>query len=541
MSAPGRGRWAVAALCCSVAAAAFAGESTFLIRYRSAANVYLDGGAAQGLTVGDRLTVAHEGKTSAELEVVFLAEQSASCRVISETRPVGAGDSALLVRPAARAPAPQPGPPSPPPQVPAPTEPAVPAAPPEPTARSLAQCRGSIALGYSRGWDWTLAARGFEQRMARLDVSAWEIGGQPLTFNLRFRGRQDERARSFGSLASRPRRDDRLYELSLRYEPPSGGFDLELGRIGAAQFSSIGYLDGALARVRLTGPLQLGGFFGRRAEPSGLDGLQQGRKYGGFLRLAPPGRYAGGYELILAGVREFAGPEVSREFLALESRFGSGGRLSFYERAELDVNRGWREPLSGRRYQLSNLALSANLHFAANGSFLLSYDNRTNYRSSENRTVPQAIFDDFLQQGLRAQVYLGPPRGLSATLNGGIRLRQREAERAYSYGGGLRHGDLFGTELTLSADYAGFSNRYTAGYLISATTGRHFGNGHYLDVGYGRSVYRVTTGESRSAQWLRLAGRLQLPRGLYCVGDFQYDRGDDLDGPRALVELGYQF
>lgn len=529
-------QWIGAVLLALTAAPAAAREPAFLVRYRSAANAYLDGGAAQGLALGDRLVVVSNGQTSAELEVVFLADQSASCRIISEAASVRAGDTATLVTrtPRAAVPAAEPETPAPPPAR------AMAGAEPRP-ASPLARLRGSLSLGYSRGWDRTPAALGFEQRTARLDLSAWEIGGQPLTLNLRFRGREDASARSLGPPAPRFQRDDRLYELSIRYEPPSQRFDLEVGRVGASQYSGIGYLDGGLARVRIGGSVQLGGFFGQRTELGGLGQQAPGRKYGGLVRLAPAGRYAGGSELLLAGVREFAGSEVSREYLALESRFGSGRRFSLYERAELDVNRGWRQALSGRRYQLSNLALSANLRFAAASSFLLSYDNRTNYRSHLNRTIPQAIFDDFLQQGLRASLYLGRPRGLSASVNGGIRLRERETVHAYSYGGGLRHGDLFGTEVSLAVDYAGFSNRFSDGHLLTATTGRLFGRGHYLDVGYGHSLYHVVTGERRAAQWLRLSGRLQMPGGLYCVGDFQYDKGDDLDGPRGLLEFGYQF
>lgn len=536
---PRRWVWALAALL-ALAPDARAGEPGFLVKYRSAANVYLDGGKARGLAIGDRLIVASNGATTAELEVVFIADESASCRVVSEKWPVRAGDTATLINKTAAAPEPE-------------VEPEAADAEPEAAAATgakrrartgpWARVRGVFSLGYSRSWDETPAALDFEQRTARLDFSVWDIGGQPLTFNVRFRTRQDARARSLSAFTPRTQRDDRLYEMSFRYEPPSERVGFEAGRIGASHFSSVGYLDGALGRLRLGGPLQLGGFFGQRAEFDGSGAEVSGLKYGGFVRLAPAGRYAGGaYEMILAGVREFAGSEVSREYLSLESRFGSGRRFSAYERAELDVNRGWREDLAGRRYQLSNLAVSANLRFSAAGSFVLSYDNRKNYRTYQNRTIPQTIFDDFLQQGLRANLYVGRPSGLNLSLNSGVRFQEQQAENAYSYGGGMRHGSLFGSDVSLGFDYSGFQNRYTDGHLLTAQTGKHFGGGHYADLGYGHSLYRViATGDRRKTEWLRLSGRAQLFRGFYCVGDFEYDRGDDIKGPRGLFELGYQF
>ncbi|HEY6555245.1 MAG TPA: hypothetical protein VI669_17945, partial [Vicinamibacteria bacterium] len=84
----------IAALLLTPTLGAAAGYS---VKYRSAANVYLDAGRAQGLIVGDRLRVVAGDATVAELEVLFAAEQSASCRVVSETRPVRAGDKAVLV------------------------------------------------------------------------------------------------------------------------------------------------------------------------------------------------------------------------------------------------------------------------------------------------------------------------------------------------------------------------------------------------------------------------------------------------------------
>ena len=46
---------------------------------------------------------------------------------------------------------------------------------------------------------------------------------------------------------------------------------------------------------------------------------------------------------MLAFVRENADGDVSREYLSLESRFGNGSRWSLFQRAELDLNTGWRQ------------------------------------------------------------------------------------------------------------------------------------------------------------------------------------------------------
>jgi hypothetical protein len=528
-------------------ALARAADPTLTVKYRTAAAIYVDGGKAEGLQLGDRLAVVSGADQVAELEIVYLAEHSASCQVVSEKRTVRAGDRvARLPRadePAAPAPAVIPAPtptPTPPPPGLGTTPPplATPKAP-------LARVRGGVSYGLYRVWDGSEAQFDFQQRTGRADLSAWDIGGRPLLFNLRFRSRQDVRTRGLATRTPTDRRDDRLYELSLRYQPPDEKLAFEVGRIGASNFVGIGYLDGALAEVRIgSSPARVGGFFGRRAELDNLDLDAPGLKYGGFLRLVPGGRYSrGNYEAVVAVAKETADGEVSRDYLSLETRFGSGRRFSFSQYGELDLNRGWRKDLSGSSYQISNLSLAATFRANRSSSFVLSYDGRRNYRYYLNRGVPEDVFDDLLHQGLRASVFASQRQGFSVGAGGGVRLKNdRDPVNAYSANLSLRHQNVFASQISLGVDGVGFQNAYTDGLLATVQAGRAFARGHYVDLSYGRSAYRTkTTSDTRVTEWLRLSGRLQLVRGFYLVGDFEYDRGADLKGPRAFLEAGYQF
>lgn len=562
-------RAAALALAFALLAVSASAAGTLSVKYRSAANIYLDGGRAQGLAIGDRLLVLSGQKTVAELEVVFVAEQSASCRVVSETRTVRAGDAVVPAKkgttkgatadaaPEASAPA----------STPAPTPTAggvtVPApvtsgtgltAPRVGSGRSApapwGRARGGVSFGYYKVTDDTSSAFDFEQRTARADVTLSDLGGRPLTLTTRFRSRQDVRARTLSSFGGTDRRQDRLYELALRYEPPDERLVFEVGRIGVSRFVGVGYLDGALVRVGLLPALQIGAFGGRRADVDGL-GLQgSGKKYGGFLRLAPGGRWSRSYEAQLAVVREFAEGDVSREYVSLESRFGSGSRWSVFQRAEVDLNRGWRQTLAAQQYQLSNFSLAANLRLSQAASASLAYDSRRNYRTFVNRSVPENVFDSLLHQGLRANLYLGRGNGWSGSLGGGVRLRENDQKNAWSGSASLRRGALFGRDVYFGLDGSGFTGAFGDGLLGSGRVGKRFTAGHNLELSYTRSLYRATpTGlgaasavrTQRVTQWLRLSGRAELGRGLYLVGDLEFDRGDDLQGTRALFELGYRF
>jgi hypothetical protein len=521
------------------------------VRYRSAANVYLDAGRAAGLGVGDRLRVVAGKEAVGELEVVYVAEKSASCKIVSETRPVRAGDAAVLLTRASAPTTVAPGTPAAPPAA-APAASPIPAPPVAsgPSSRApWARVRGSASIGYYRSWDQTESNYDFEERTARLDLGVYDMGGQPLSFTLRGRSRKDVRDRALSDRTPQDERTDRLYEVALRYEPPSDKVGFEAGRIGLYRFVGIGYLDGALARYRPAREVQVGAFAGRVADVDGLGFNGTGSKYGGFVRLVPGGRWAmGGYDVMLAYVRENADGDVSREYLSLESRLG-GGRWSIFERAELDLNTGWRKDLAGSSTQLSNVSLSGNLRVTSSAWAFVSYDGRRNYRYYVNRVVPEGVFDDLLHQGLRAGINVSRPGGFGATAGFGTSLKESDPRHpeldvanAYSGYAGVRHMNLFGSGFSVGVDGSGFSNGYTDGGLLTARVGRRFAAGHLLDLSYGRSFYQVKlTQENRSTQWLRLLGRSELGHRVYLQGDFEYDSGDDLKGPRGSLELGILF
>lgn len=539
------------------ATAALSAGQKFRVKYRSMGNVYLEGGRAQGLNLGDSLRIQAGGSTLAELEVVYVAEHSASCRVVSETRPVKTGDQAVAVsthaapaRPETVAAATTPATAGPATAPVAPTT-SVSASPFLSSSRGTAwgRLRGGASIGYYRSWDGTESNLDFEQRTGRVDLGLMDIAGQPLSVMLRARSRQDIRARTLSARTPKSERNDRLYELALRYDPPAGAVQFELGRVGIHNFVGVGYLDGGIARLRLRPTLQLGAFGGRAADYEGFGFASEGSKYGAFVQLSPAGRYAtGGYDVALAFVKENAEGDVSREYVSLESRFGSGSRWSLFQRAELDVNRGWRKELSASSLQLSNVSFSGNLRLSGSASLFASYDGRRNFRYYQNRIVPEEVFDDLLHQGVRAGVNVFRAGGFGATAGFGMSLKQEDPRHpelnlanAYSANAGVRHANLFGG-LSVGLDASGFSNGYTDGGLLSARIGHRFGAGHMLDFSFGRSLYRVKLDETeRSTQWLRLVGRVELTRHLFVVSDLEYDSGDDLEGPRVFVELGSVF
>ncbi|HWN40953.1 MAG TPA: hypothetical protein VNW71_01965, partial [Thermoanaerobaculia bacterium] len=523
-------------------------QNPLAVRYRSADTIYLNSGRASGLEVGDRLEVVRGSEVIAEIEVLFTAEHSASCRVLNERKAIQADDRVRRI--GETAPAPVPPAPSPAPQPEEPRRPSV-FGTPGSFQPSRTRVTGAISLETEAFSDGTESRRDFNRTAARLNVRVRDIVGTPLQLRLRMRSLNEERERrltnSIGGIGGIPESTsrDRLYELSLIYEPEDARYGFRLGRLGAGPFVGIGYLDGGLGKVRVVGPLELGGFYGRRPniEELGFDG--SGSKYGLFARIAPE---SDTLELFVAGIREEGETDISREYLAVETRYDPGQRWTFFQHAELDLNTGWREEAAGSTSQLSQLSLTALGRLSERSRLVISYDRFERFLTEETRFIPTELFDDLTRQGLRVSYQTGPARGLNFSVTAGAHALDAEeegqdSETSFSLGVGAWHPELSGLKLFVGADVLGFTNPTTDGLLVTTRVGRRFGGGHELSLGLGGTLSRqsLLVDEETSTQWARASLWLELPLDFFGQAELEALTGDEIEGQRLTLGLGYRF
>ena len=506
------------------------------VTYRSATSVYVSGGRAAGLAVGDRLAVRSGQDTIAELEVSFLAEHSASCRIVSETRPVKPGDR--VVRLGAPRPAASP--------TPAPQATPSPAAPPPSTAAgypgdarrrgpSYGRLTGGISVGYGGFWDSSEGNRDITEAYARYDVGLRDVGGQPIEARVRGTHRQVDRTGTGGVILGPKDTRDRIYELSVAYAPLRGRVSATAGRLGAHPFVSIGYLDGALAEVRPTSNVQLGAFAGNTIVIGGPAG---GTKAGGFLRIAPRATRLH-YEVVVAGVRENEESDVSREYLGLQGQLRTG-ELWLYQRAEVDLNRGWREERAGSSVQLTDARTLLTWRDSPTRSFSFSYERRRNFWAAFNRDLPVEAFDTRVLQTFRADIDLARANTAGVWAGGSIRLREGDDRTVYDVHGGFRTPRFL--SLRTSVEGTLYRTITTLGVQATARMGRDFRGGHRIDASYNFNGYDMRGPEGqRTSHWLRLSGYGHVKAGAYGRADLEYGFGNDLVGLRALLEAGYRF
>lgn len=537
----------VAGLVLAVLLAAGAGSAraeptrAIAVSYISSGAIYLDAGRAEGLAAGARLKLVRGGEAVAELEVDYVAEHSASCKLVSSARPVWAGDRAILLSVPAAADggaAPTPAPEPLVAKAPAPYQ-----SPPRGGTIPWAKSYGSVALGY-RSMSVT-GGPGTTETSGRLSLRLREIGGKALEVRVRTRARRTERD-GYGRSVAKSQSSDRLYELSLAYDPPDGRFSFQVGRLAAGPFVGLGYLDGVLGQVRFGRRFYLGAFGGARPDLTELGFDTAGTKYGAFVRYATEREARPAYaEVVLGGVTERArGGDVSRDYVTLESRFGSGNRWWLFERAEIDLNRGWRRDLAGKGSEVSNAALSASFRITPTWRASLSYDQRRNYLTWETRPLPEEVFTRYFREGARAALDWQSRRGWYGSLAVGQERADEIDEPTDSATLTLSKANVFGAPLLLGGDGSFYSGGSAEGWVASLRARWSFRGGHDLGLTLGgseASFPEFADAASRTNQWLRLSGTLQLPFRLYLYGEYEISTGDDFEGDRFLLDLAYRF
>lgn len=526
----------------------------FPISHISGTHIYLKGGRVAGLRDGGVLEVRRSGETIASLEIVFLADHSASCRQISGTD-LRLGDLAFIqlsgsapgaslagtgARPEVRSRS---------------AEPLQTAGNPQAPVGPRTQIRGSFTLSYRQFDDQGIYERGFGEGGARLSLSLLEIGGSAWSFNTRLRRSEIQRDRNWSE--SNPEREalDRFYEMALAYEPESDKAQILIGRVGANPLVPIGYLDGVLGEYRVGQRHHLGGLAGRQPDIREIGFDQLAEKYGAFYRFTNPRGSRLMSEVLLAAIGEYDQGEISREYAAIEARLRSR-TWYFSQRAEIDVNRDWREEVSGQTSQLTNLSLTGSMELKPGTRLTLGYNQFRPYlyRYLDAPPTPEQVLNDFLRQGFRAGIQTRSRGAWFGSASLGVRDSGDAKQPTYSAFGSLGHSGAHG--LTITGDLSVYTGEISDGFLASARVSRPFRGGHDVGLSLGHSMstvvlntlYQLTstapvTGNEsdRSNDWIRLDGRVELPGNLFASGQVEFLQGDDLEGTRVFADIGYRF
>jgi hypothetical protein len=516
--------------------AASAEETVCGVRYLSAEHVYLDAGSGAGLVVGMTVRVVREGEALAELEVVFTAEHSASCKIISNVGEIRPGDQVVFeVASSASAPAVVVG-----------------AAEPSQRTRAgfdkearVASDSGPVLTGtMALQWDHSdeTADRGLENNLYSLPcrVRVTRLG-KSLVFRARGSVRRITRSGYSSSVSDREWRN-RIQEIALVRDGRDLNWHFAVGRIGSRYTAAAGPFDGLSFNGRVGGGIRLGAFGGFAPEWGNLGFGTDDHLAGVTFHLNNRVGSGGILDLVMAGVGRYRQGEISREYVTMTTTWNSGRRLSLLQAAEFDINRGWRKDAAGTGFEVSSLALTGRYRLTRRMEMNLGYDDRAPVRTWETKSLPDELFTNAGRTGWRAGVNLRSAAGLGLNLSGTLRDDDRTGETSTSWSARAYAPNWPVRRLSLDASVRGFDGPYLSGWapMLGATKTTTGGLRLRLEGGY--YGYSGSVGDQqRSNTWLKLGAAQDLSRRWSVSADYRQDWGDDIAGRRWFLEMRHRF
>jgi hypothetical protein len=534
-------KWSVllSILLLSISSAIAQQAQSFKVRYISAENVYLAAGRSDSLSIGDKLAIKRNDSLIADLEIIYVAEHSVSCKILQSTGAILAGDKAVVTQRII-----QPGIEATPQK--AETQTTAPAKisvtqPAHKRSQPLAKISGSVSFQMSYWDDRSDANLDFKQPTARLNFRVTKIGGKALSFIVRSRARQDQRSKYYSTDIPKNQWRNRIYEMSLIYDDPQARLNFRAGRIISNKFSGIGYIDGLLLQTNLSAISNFGVFAGTQPQWQSSDFQTSIQKYGAFYNYTKGDYQSIRREHTVAFAGEYHSSTVSREFIYLQNSINNSDRWGGFGSAEIDINRGWRKTKTNQSLTLTNLYISGNYRLAGWVRANLSLDNRKNYWTYETRNIADTLFDNALRQGIRTNFDFHLLGGYYFNAGIGANKRKTDTGATHSYSAGLSKNNFMIKQVFFNTQIAGFTNPNSSGLNSSFRIGRNFLRADYLSIGYGNYYYKIKGGQSRVNQWLSLLDQIELAYGFYIFSQYEYNFGDDLKGYRILAEVGYRF
>lgn len=518
-----------------------ANPDSYRVSYVSVDHVYIDAGTDDGLAVGDHLSKIVDDKVVAELELVYAARHSASCRLLEGSEVVVAGDMLAITSrrdTTDSPPSPEITAPSPKPETPLETPPTV--ASPTPPANPT-RLFGSVSTTLYLWQDNSAANADYTRTSARLNLRVENLWREDLTLTVRTRGRYDVRHQAFIGGSDTEWRN-RIWVLSLGYESPDAPLAFTAGRFLPQRLGNVGYIDGGMITAQVSDRIQVGLLGGARPEWAYNETSLSMLKGGGYFSYRSDKTDALYLDQSFGAIAESHNNTISRTFLAWRGSVRSGSIAGMTHSAEIDVNRGWRKEKAGKTFTISNLYVQTWYRASRALRVSLQYDNRQNYWTYEYFSLADSLFDTRVRQGLRGRVDLAPGARLRAGGSVGYRKTEGDPDPTVSYSGSVQRTGFFNYNLSLGLSVFGFNGvtEQGVGYTIRGNLPPGPVGRPYVTVG-GYSYSVDGQSGSRSSTSAELGTSYDIAPGYYIGGSTEWSTGDDIDGLRFFLELGYRY
>ncbi len=496
---------------------------TARVSYVSGGSVYVDGGAREGIAVGDTLRVSRKGDVIALVRVAFAASHRASGDTLRAARMPATGDAVQFT-----------------PHVMS-TDSTRTAAGVAPRPRS-----GSSARSWIRGRaglrDIDVRTLGsasghYNQIAVDLRIDGVNGGGGRSDIALDVRTRRTSRAVTADSIDVDAL--SRVYRALYSVHDPRGARRVTIGRQSTPTLASISLFDGVLAEM--SGLVwHAGAFVGTQPEPLRMSLSGDVLEYGVFGEVHQRPLARTHWSAAAGAIASQHGGEPNRDFVFIQAnvvaRTFSGSGV-----AEVDVNRGWKRDAGEPALSLTNLFVTARVQPSTAAAFTAGFDNRRNVRVYRDRLTPETEFDDRYRQG----AWAGATFALGDHVRLGAEARANNTgavDRAHSWGVTSELGRLPVANAALRARYSQYSSTTSDTRLASASVRGDVLPRVQLELAGGvRDRQDIGTSAAEADTWMSGDVDWAIARAWYLNATFERDRGHDVTTQQLFGGVSRRF
>jgi len=537
-----------------------------LVKYVTDDAVYLSGGRAVGLEVGQSFNIKRNPDKASEnpagisgekelssastiiatIKVVSVANASAVCEIFSSDSEIQPGDMAFLsdrdleklISEQAAADYRKY------PQVITFTE----DNPLEEEARAsvvtsklpeINRMRGRLGVEYNTILDPTGAGMNSRQIgiIARMDFT--RLGGTYWDFNGYYRGRiisrtNDSRPETLTDLINR------TYHLSLNYNNPWSKWVAGGGRMYLPWATSLGTIDGGYFGRKIGKIGTFGVFGGSSPDPTSWN-YDKDRQLGGVFASINVGHFESArltstVGLALSGIRW----KTDRQFGFFENSFFYKRYLSVFHNMETDLLPDLT--FSGKReLALSRSYLTVRFQPVQLISFNFSHNYFRNIPTFDSRLIGTGLVDNLLFQGFNGGFRLELPYNFQFYTNLGRSEKTGDTDPSWNRTFGLAARRILRTGINADFRYSNFDNTFGRGLYRSLTVSYELGNFLRFNIRGGQQDFTSVYAPRNRSRWLSMDSEYYLGRHYVIGAGFTIYRGQLQIYDQYYVNLGYRF
>lgn len=509
----------------------FAGEVSTAIKYIAGENVYLDAGKLAGIQKGDKAVVFQDDEEIGLLEIIFVADNSSSCRIL-EGENLSIGSSVVVTITDVIE-----------------TDELEDSEPLEPD-EDFTETSSTIPSQFTGKRPHLSGKISAEYYYLNNNEDQYSDISRPgLTFRLKAKDLLPDhnlivysrfKRTSYSNIQEdQTEWSNRIYRVSLEKYSIDNVLNYRIGRISQSSLAGIGLFDGLSTDYKLNSTSRIGFFSGFKPDYENTRPDTK-RSLGGIYfnrHVERENGWKGKFTYALVG--QYTQGEIDREFFYWQFNQRKN-KLYFNFSYELDLNRGWRTKDEGA-ITISGTFVSMNYRATEQLTLDASYDERKLIRRWETKDTPDSLFDDSYRRGIRG--------GFRYKINSNTTTSLRITRRGLPDEDGhmLYYADLYQRKIpvinaSLQTRFSYFDNEFSSGYQPSISLRKSFRRIVDLGLQFGQNTFEQKADKSTDTiNWMRMSASKNISRNLTLFSYFEMYESDQYGSNSILVDMTYRF